>query len=103
MKKIVFALLIIVLIIIAYLILFPKKVYVVKIKNVDDYTPDIKLSVLLNEKEFSDYKYIKYDDENNVILCYSSNPTVNKYELEKEDKVVIVLNNDKEVIAEVVR
>ena len=103
MKKIVFLLLIIVLIIIAYLILFPKKVYVVKIKNVDDYTPDIKLSVLLNEKEFSDYKYIKYDDENNVILCYSSNPTVNKYELEKEDKVVIVLNNDKEVIAEVVR
>lgn len=103
MKKVVLSSIIIVLLITAYLIFFQKKEYVVKIKKVDEYTPDIKLIVLLNEKEFSDYKYIKYNDENNVILCNSSNPTVNKYELEKEDKVVIVLNNDKEVIAEVVR
>lgn len=103
MKKIVLGLIIIVLLITAYLIFFQKKVYVVKINKIDEYTPDVKLIVLLNDKEFNDYKYIKYNDENNIILCYSSNPTVNKYEIEDEKEVIIVFNNGKEEIVEVVR
>ena len=103
MKKTILVLIIIILLITAYFLLFSKKEYVVKISKIDEYTPDVKINVLLNDKEFNDYKYIKYNDKNNIILCYSSNPTVNKYEIGKENKVVIVLNNDYEVIAEVVR
>lgn len=76
-----------------------KDKYAIKIKQVDEYSPDVEVIVLKNNKEYKEYKYIKYDDKGkNIILCRSNNAVVNKYELD-EDYYVIVLNDDKEVKA----
>ena len=76
--------------------------YEIHVQLVDDKSPDRILKVLKNGKEFNNYKYIKYNDDKNIILCYQKNPAVNMFELNKEE-LVIVLNNDKEVIAKVIR
>ena len=105
-KKII--LIIVILIILIALILFlffnREKVYTVKIKSVDEYSPDIQLIVLRNGREYSDYKYIKYNNSTDTILCYSKTPVINKYELKDSDKnLIIVLQNGKEISAEVVK
>ena len=97
----------IVLIIISFLLLglvlfklIKSDKYEIKIKSIDEYSPDVELIVMKNGKEFTDYNYIKYKKDD-VIICYSKNPVANKYEL--EDELIIVLNNDKEVEAKVVK
>ena len=82
------------------IILNKKGSYEIKTKEIDDYSPDIELIVLKKGKEFKDYKYIKYKDGDSI-LCYSTNPHINKYEL--EDELVIVTEDDKEVIAKVLK
>ena len=72
--------------------------YKIKIKKVDDYSPDRTIVVLKNDKEFNDYKYIKYkDDDKDIILCYSENPTVNVFDL-NDDDFIIVLEDKKEIV-----
>ncbi len=75
--------------------------YQIKVEVFDSRTPDRKLIVLRNEKETKEYKYIKYNDGKNTILCYQENPTANMYEI--NDELIVVLPNDKEVIAKVIK
>ena len=75
--------------------------YQIKVVVFDEKTPDRKLIVLRDEKETDKYKYITYKDDKKIILCYQKNPTVNKFDIEEE--LVIVLPNDKEVIAKVMK
>jgi len=101
-KKIIITVLILLSIIaIGFLVFNKSDNYEIRVDKVDDRSPDRKLIVLKNGKEFKDYKHIKYDNKKEIILCYQKNPTVNVFEL--EDKLVIVLSNDKEVLAKVIR
>ncbi len=75
--------------------------YEIQVELVDDRSPDRTLKVIKNGKEVKDYKHIKYKD-NGAILCYQKNPTVNVFELDK-DELIIVLANDKEVVAKLIR
>ena len=74
-------------------------VYEIKVELVDEKSPDRILVVLKDGKEFKDYKYIKYTD--GVILCQQKNPTVNVFEI--EDELIIVLTDDSEVTANLVK
>lgn len=75
--------------------------YQIKVEVIDEQTPDRKLIVLRNGTETKKYKHIKYNDGKNTILCYQENPTANKHEI--EDELIVVLPNDKEVIAKVIK
>ena len=76
--------------------------YEIEVNLVDDRSPDRTLKVLKNGKETKNYKHIKLNDKRNIILCYQKNPTVNVFELES-DELIIVLSDDKEVIAKLTR
>lgn len=75
--------------------------YKIKVVVFDQNTPDRKIVVLRNDKETDKYKYIKYKEGKNVILCYQKNPTVNMHDI--KDELIIVLPNDKEVTAKVIK
>ena len=102
-KKIIIIIPIVLLIIGLGLILYknstPSK-YEIRVDLVDDKSPDRTLVVLKNGKENKDYRYIKYSD--GVILCYQKNPTVNVFEIDS-DELIIVSSNDSEVIAKIIR
>ena len=102
-KKIIISVIVLLIVgVVLYLIFNDKqKIYTIKSELVDEYSTDLKIIVLLNDKEFLDYKYLK--DDNNTILCYSKNPTVNKYEIEGLKNIIIVLNDESEIIAEVIK
>ena len=99
---IILAIILVLLVFFAFIFIFfnKKDKYEIKTKAIDEYSPDMELIVLNNGNEIKDYKYIKYKN-GDVILCYSTNPHVNKYEL--EDELVIVMKDDKEVIAKVLK
>ena len=104
-KKLLIIIPILVLIIIILIVVLKKDDYSgnyqIKVIVFDEKTPDRKLVVLRNEKETDEYKYIKYKDDKKIILCYQKNPTVNKFDI--EDELIIVLPNDKEVVAKVIK
>ena len=76
-------------------------VYEIKVELVDEKSPDRILVVLKDGKEFKDYKYIKYRSDG-VVLCNSNSPVVNQYDID-DTIFVIVLDDDKEVEAKVVK
>ncbi len=76
-------------------------IYEIKVEKIDDKSPDRKLVVLKNGRENTKYKYIKYKDDDDVILCKIENPTVNMYEVINVDELIVVLSNNKEVIAKI--
>lgn len=76
--------------------------YEIRVTLVDDRSPDRTLKVFKDGKETKNYKHIKYNNNKNIILCYQKNPTVNVFEIDS-DELVIVLSDDSEVIAKVVR
>ena len=73
--------------------------YEIQVELVDDRSPDRVLVVLKNGKKTNDYKHIEYED--GVILCYQKNPTVNMHEI--EEKLIIVLPDDRKVTAKVLK
>ena len=75
--------------------------YEIQVDLVDSRSPDRTLTVLKNGKATKNYKHIKLLDKD-IILCYQKNPTVNMFELES-DELIIVLSDDKEVVAKLVR
>ena len=89
--------------IVVILLVTKEKVFTIKIKEIDEYSPDIQIIVLANNKEYTDYKYIKYNDNTNTILCYAKTPVINKFELEDANDLIIVLNNGEEKIAKIVQ
>lgn len=77
--------------------------YEIVVEIIDDYSPDRKLIVKRNGKATLKYKYIIYrKDDINAILCYSDNAVVNVFSLDL-DELVIVLPDDTEKIAKVVK
>ena len=74
--------------------------YEIRVDLVDDKSPDRTLVVLKDGKETKDYKYIRYSD--GVILCYQKNSTVNMYEIDS-DELIVVLLDDTEVNAKIIR
>ena len=101
------SILVIVFIIIGLLLFFllreKEKVYTIKTRAVDQYSTDIEIIVYANDKEFNDYKYIRYNDDNKTVICNSKNAVINKFELKDEKNVIIVLKDGEEKIAEVVK
>ena len=63
----------------------------------------LEIIVYANDKEFNDYKYIRYNDDNKTVICNSKNAVINKFELKDEKNVIIVLKDGEEKIAEVVK
>ncbi len=74
--------------------------YIVKVNSVDEKSPDRVLTVY-KEDEKIEYKEIR--KMNDVLLCDSNNPSVYYGEIKNESKLKIVLNNDKKVVAKVVK
>lgn len=80
---------------------FINAIYEIKVEEIEDKSPDRRLIVLKNGKEITKYKYIKYNDDKNIVLCKVENPTVNKFEIIDVDELIVVLSNNKEVIAKI--
>lgn len=78
-------------------------IYEIQIEKVDDNSPDRHLIVKKNGKKTNKYKHIIFKENKDIILCYSENPTVNVFELNEIDELIIVLPNDKEVIAKIMK
>ena len=77
--------------------------YKIVVEKIDSESPDRHLKVLRNNKETKDYKHIIYKKGDiEAILCYVDNPSVNVFSIDV-DKLTIVLPNDKEVEAKVIR
>jgi hypothetical protein len=74
--------------------------YTVKVNLVDDYSPDRILVVYKDDKEI-EYKEIHLMDD--TPLCKYSNPSTYYGNVKNESELKIVLNNDKVVIAKVVK
>lgn len=78
-------------------------IYEIYVKKIDDISPDRHLIVKRNGKDTNKYKYIRYEKgDKKAILCYSENPTVNVFSL-NTDELTIVLPNDEEKIAKVLK
>ena len=71
--------------------------YTYKYHFVDEVSPyDVELSFYKNNKLIS-IKKAKYTDGTD--LCTGKNPTVNIHDIKDEKEIIIVLDNDKEVVA----
>ena len=77
--------------------------YEIKIEKIDNNSPDRRLIVLKDGEKTTKYKHIAFKENKSIILCYQKNSTVNVFELDNIDELLIVLPNDKEVIAKVIR
>ncbi len=77
-----------------------KAVYTVKVSLVDDKSPDRILTVYRNDKKI-EYKEIR--KMNGTLLCESNNSAVYFGEIKNESSLKIILKNDKEVVAKVMK
>lgn len=77
--------------------------YEIQVEKIDNNSPDRHLKVLKNGTETEKYKYIAFKENKDIILCYQTNATVNVFELDNIDELIVVLPNDKEVIARVIK
>ena len=103
-KKYLIIILILISILTVGVILFISKdnsTYAVKVSLIEEKSPDRRLTVYKDDKEESNYKEIHY--LNDVLLCKSSNPTINFGDVEGISELKIILNNDKVVIAKLVK
>lgn len=80
-----------------------KGTYEIYVELVDDRSPDRLLIVKKDGKDFKDYLYITFVDEENIKLCTSDNPTVNFTELNGIEKLAIKLSNNNIAIAKIVK
>ena len=85
---------------ILFFVIRDKGNYIVKVNRVDDYSPDRTLVVYKDDKEI-EYKEIHLIDD--TPLCKYSNPSVYYGNIKNESELKIVLNNNKVVIAKVVK
>ena len=76
--------------------------YQIKIEKFDDKSPYWHLIVLKDGKATEKYDYIKYNDDSGIVVCKSTNPTANIYDLDI-DELVIVLLNKNEIVAKVIK
>ena len=107
MKKIIIILLVTAFLIIGFLFYRNSNnydgFYEVYVEKIDDLSPDRNLIVKRNGKETKKYKHIIYENgDKKAILCYSENPSVNVFSLDV-DELTIVLPNDEEKIAKLVK
>jgi len=77
--------------------------YEIQVKKIDDNSPDRHLIVLKDGKKTNDYKKITFKENKDIIICYQKNPTVNIFELDDINELLIILPNDKEVIAKIIK
>ena len=75
-------------------------VYTVRVSLVDDKSPDRILTVYKNDKKI-DYKEIR--KMNGTLLCEADFSAVYFGEIKNESELKIVLKNDKEVVAKIVK
>lgn len=78
-------------------------IYEIQIEKIDNNSPDRRLIVKKDGKKTNKYKYIIFKENKDIILCYSENPTVNVFELNDINELIIVLPNNKEIIAKVMK
>ena len=93
----------VIILVIVSVIMFTMKdnsTYIVKVNYIDDYSPDRKLVVYKDDEEI-EYKEIRLMDD--TLLCKYTNPSVYHGNVKNESELKIVLNNDKVVIAKVVK
>ena len=74
--------------------------YTVKVNIIDDYSPDRILTVYKDGKEI-DFKEIR--KMNGTLLCEEGISSVYYGEIKNESSLKVILNNDKEVVAKVVK
>ncbi len=101
MKKRLIIIIPIVLIIAIVLVLlfYNKKTYKINFETVDAYSPERKLIVYENDKEI-EFKEIRYED--GTILCYGTNPIASYTDIKDIKTLIVKLNNDKKVEAQVI-
>ena len=101
-KKYIILITAIILVILAMLLIFSNHNqgnYYIKVKAVDKNSPDVRLTVYKDEKEIEvDAIYYK----NDVLLCFGNNLTTNKFNINNNDEMKVVLKNKKEIMAKVV-
>ena len=76
--------------------------YTIKLKLIDEKSPDREVVVYRNNKETSNYKYIKYK-EKDIILCYQKNAVINQFDVEGIEELIVVLPNKSEVISKILK
>ena len=107
-KKIIIGIILLVLVIMIGFLIFKNfnsydGTYEIYTQVIDNLSPDRHLIVKRNGKETNKYKYIVYKNgEKEAILCYSENPTVNKFSLDVEE-LTIVLPNNEEKVAKIIK
>lgn len=72
-------------------------VYVIKSSAVDQYSPDVTLTVWNGDTQITNYQSINYTD--GVQMCSSSNPTVSKNDFANESSFIVILNDGTRVRA----
>ena len=77
-----------------------KSNYYIKTSAVDKNSPDVTLKVYKDDTKI-DVKAIYYS--NGVLLCKGNNLTTNKFNIKNDDKMTVVLKNNKEVVAKIIK
>ena len=92
----------ILLIAVALIIIFSNKTsYTIKVSLVDDYSPDRILNVYNEKNEKIEVKRIEYMD--GTLLCNGYNTTVHFGDIENETVLKIILKDNKEEKAKLVK
>ena len=68
-----------------------QNVFKIKSTAVDQYSPDVTLTVLDGNNVVYDYKTINYTDGTKI--CSSSNPTVSKSDFESENSFIVIMGD----------
>ena len=65
--------------------------------KLEENSPDLVLKVYDKNNVEIDYKSISYLD--GIILCESKNPTINKFDVKDNEKLIVMLENGEQVKA----
>lgn len=99
MKNKIVLLLFPILILVIVLLLTHRDSYIIKVEKIDNFSPDRKLIVYKNDKEI-EFQELQYTD--GTYLCSGKNASVSYGEIKDEKKLIIKINDKKQVIAKIV-
>ena len=71
--------------------------YFIEVNSIDGFSPDRILTVKRGNSEVSDIKEIRFTD--GVLLCEGNNLAVSVHDLTGEEKLIVTLNDGKEIEA----
>ncbi len=84
---------------IVFLLIISKDKYSIKVEKIDSFSPDRRLVVYHNNKKM-DYLELQYLD--GTYLCSEENPIVSFGEIIEEEKLLIKIDEKRQVIAKIV-